>query len=267
MDAERPPQRRPGSVAAGDPVSVRDDSLSVRDDSLSVGTSPRSDGRLLGPEAADRSGESTQDPRQGVRQGPVGDTPQDTRRDRAEEAAWRRRWVFARVARSARVSPIARVGDVWWLVPFLLMALGAALGVQDIASPQASGWLRVPALIAALLLVAQGLLDYENGRRVRDALNNAPDRADLLVEGHADGSHTLVDPGRAHRGGSDAVQVAGSGVRESPGVIYGVIGLAVWLGLATLAFPGAPRLLLGLSLLAAFLLFASGWGMLQERED
>ena len=49
----------------------------------------------------------------------------------------------------------------------LTVVLGALLGAENLNAPEASGWLRVPALIAALILVAQGLVDFENGRRDR----------------------------------------------------------------------------------------------------
>ena len=45
----------------------------------------------------------------------------------------------------------------------LTVVLGALLGAENLDAPEASGWLRVPALIAALILVAQGLVDFENG--------------------------------------------------------------------------------------------------------
>jgi hypothetical protein len=59
--------------------------------------------------------------------------------------------------------------------------------------------------------------------------------------------------------------VAGTAVRESRGAVVAVLVLAVWLGLATLNYSTAPVSLLRLSLLAAFLLFASAWSMLQKR--
>jgi hypothetical protein len=54
-------------------------------------------------------------------------------------------------------------------------------------------------------------------------------------------------------------------VRESGGAVLAILLLAVWLGLATLSYSTAPASLLGLSLIASFLLFASAWSMLQGR--
>jgi hypothetical protein len=62
---------------------------------------------------------------------------------------------------------------------------------------------------------------------------------------------------RAIRGTSD----------ENRNAVLIVLILAVWLGLATLTYSAAPALLLRLALLAAFLLFASAWGMLQQESS
>jgi hypothetical protein len=174
---------------------------------------------------------------------------------------------------------------VWWLLPALSVLLGALLGLENLSAPEASGWLRVPALLAALILVAQGLLDFENGRRARamnlpapegslPALNPAappvvlnPD--DVVV-------HESRQPARQQAGAvalEQAIQaqqlaarlVAGTAVRESRGAVVAVLVLAIWLGLATLNYSNSPTSLLRLSLLASFLLFASAWSMLQKR--
>ncbi len=50
--------------------------------------------------------------------------------------------------------------DVPWAA-VSTMILGPLLGVADTAATLTSGWLRVPALIAALVLTAQGVLDYK----------------------------------------------------------------------------------------------------------
>jgi len=47
---------------------------------------------------------------------------------------------------------------LWWVLPALSVVLGALLGLVNLDSTDANGWLRVPALLAALILVAQGLL-------------------------------------------------------------------------------------------------------------
>ena len=62
-----------------------------------------------------------------------------------------------------------------------------------------------------------------------------------------------------------ARQAAAATVRESNGAVLAILVLAVWLGLATLSYSTAPASLLGLSLIASFLLFSSAWSMLQQR--
>jgi len=153
----------------------------------------------------------------------------------------------------------------WWRIPILLIVIGVCLGVQDVLSPGTSWWLRGPALVASLLLVAQGLLDYENGRKLERELAQLA-QADKLA---AAAARPGARPG--------TVQAARAAARQAPAdppeaptdngnAVPVVVGLAVWLGLATLAFPTAPPLLLGFSLLASFVLFAHGWKMVQQRK-
>jgi hypothetical protein len=58
---------------------------------------------------------------------------------------------------------------VWRFLPDACLILGIALGAANLAAPQASGWLRVPALLAALILVAQGLLGIQERGAARKA--------------------------------------------------------------------------------------------------
>ena len=170
---------------------------------------------------------------------------------------------------------------VWWVLPALSVILGALLGLTNLNSPEANGWLRVPALLAALILVAQGLLDFENGRRARAMRLPAPEGSlpalnpsSPAVVLHAD--EVVVHESRPGGGPvalEQAIQqqalaarlVAGTAVRESRGAVVAVLVLAVWLGLATLNYSNSPGPLLHLSLLASFLLFASAWSLLQKR--
>ena len=170
---------------------------------------------------------------------------------------------------------------VWWILPALSVFLGALLGLENLNSPEANGWLRVPALLAALILVAQGLLDFENGRRARAMHLPAPEGSLPALNPSApavvlNADDVVVHETRMPAGAvalEQAIQaqalaarlVAGTAVRESRGAVVAVLVLAVWLGLATLNFSTAPSSLLRLSLLAAFLLFASAWSMLQKR--
>ena len=170
---------------------------------------------------------------------------------------------------------------VWWILPALSVVLGALLGLENLNSPEANGWLRVPALLAALILVAQGMLDFENGRRARAMHLPAPEGSlpalnpsSPPVVLHAD--EVVVHESRPGGGPvalEQAIQqqalaarlVAGTAVRESRGAVVAVLVLAIWLGLATLNYSNSPAPLLYLSLLASFLLFASAWSMLQKR--
>jgi len=170
---------------------------------------------------------------------------------------------------------------LWWVLPALSVLLGALLGLVNLDSTDANGWLRVPALLAALILVAQGLLDFENGRRARamklpppqstlPALNPSTppvvlNSDDIVVHesGAQSGAVALEQAIQAQQ--LAAQLVAGTAVRESRGAVVAVLVLAVWLGLATLTYSNSPVALLRLSLLASFLLFASAWSMLQKR--
>ena len=170
---------------------------------------------------------------------------------------------------------------VWWILPALSVLLGALLGLENLNSPEANGWLRVPALLAALILVAQGLLDFENGRRARAMHLPAPEGSLPALNPSSPAVVLNADDVVVHEsrptGGAVALEqaiqaqalaarlVAGTAVRESRGAVVAVLVLAIWLGLATLSFSTSPSSLLHLSLLASFLLFASAWSLLQKR--
>ena len=170
---------------------------------------------------------------------------------------------------------------VWWVLPALSVLLGALLGLENLNSPEANGWLRVPALLAALILVAQGLLDFENGRRARAMHLPVPDGSLPALNPAAPAVVLNADEVVVHEtratGGNVAIEqaiqaqalaarmVAGTAVRESRGAVVAVLVLAIWLGLATLNYSNSPGPLLHLSLLASFLLFTSAWSLLQKR--
>lgn len=155
--------------------------------------------------------------------------------------------------------------------PVAVMALGAYLGLVNQAATGTSGWLRVPALIASLILVAQAIHEVQQLRSAhgpgarQDQTDVEPTGTDLVAYNPGE----LEAPGRAvHRDAPVQIRVSNAeapgGMREKPQTIYVVMGLSVWLGLASLANPGAPRTLLVLSLLAAFLLFSEAWQMLRR---
>ncbi len=148
--------------------------------------------------------------------------------------------------------------------PVVVMAFGALLGLIDQTATETSAWLRVPALVASLLIVAMAIQNFQARRAewLTPVEEPSDSSSDLVV------IHAEVDPpGRAQFREAPAppkVSVMTS-VRENVRLIYLVMILAVWLGLATLANPAAPWPLLVLSLLAAFLLFAEAWQMQRAR--
>ncbi|MDQ1294995.1 MAG: hypothetical protein QG608_2880, partial [Actinomycetota bacterium] len=133
-----------------------------------------------------------------------------------------------------------------------LMALGVFLGLSDQSATGTSGGLRVPALVAALLLVAQG---FDMLLRT-DTVNH---RTVLGGAGELHRRNTAL--GRAR---TVQARTTAAGRRIESAVACGLLLLAVWLGLATLKYAEAPRFLGSLSLVASFLLFAFGWQVLTD---
>ena len=151
------------------------------------------------------------------------------------------------------------------LEPLLIIVIGLAIGLVDLTSAEAPGMLRIPALIAGLILVGQGLNLLEDARNARLVEEAVHDRQPAVVGEPA----TALVPGPG--GGVQQVVIAGGPAEEivetrrrrTPSRAYLVLALAIWLGLATLAFPTAPMPLVLLSLLSAYLLFARGWRSMQ----
>jgi hypothetical protein len=149
-------------------------------------------------------------------------------------------------------SPGAIVGAV------LTMALGIALGLANQAAGTTEMGLRVPALLAALLMVGQGVVSLRK---------SLPQRQEIEV---------IPDPESGPRGRELAVvrpiaqrqhPVTPVAVRPTPATLsvpITVLLLAAWLGLADLRVAAPPTLSV-LSLVAAFALFALGWGLLPAR--
>jgi hypothetical protein len=191
-----------------------------------------------------------------------------------------------------------------WVKFVLSLGLGIALGAENLNAPEASGWLRVPALLAALILCAQGPVDLSEHNRQKEAAIEAERAAEEERRKHqaerdrAQGEgDTDVDDGvedlaaRIRRPWANApstvesaataaatdqldqqaklqeaeARVTAGSVANSRGALLTILVLAIWLGLATLNYPAAPPLLLWLSLVASFLLFMSVWGGLQKR--
>lgn len=163
------------------------------------------------------------------------------------------------------------------------ITLGILLGIVCAVPTSGEMGLRVPALLAALVMVAQGLLDLGRVRqerldRERQEQQDAEgrERAAQAKESHARQQPAgtalegrVLGPGEAPpRDDARAAQrvppVVARTPKESMTIPMLVLGLAVWLGLAVIGLD-ASAVLRGLSLLAAFLLFSHGWSLLPAR--
>jgi len=145
--------------------------------------------------------------------------------------------------------------------PSLLLVLGAALGAATQMSPAAAMGLRVPALFAALFMVAQGLYEVERVRRRRppsgDGTAGTAASGDG-VDGLTAGMETARPMYRA-----TAPTAAASRDKARAAIPALLMGLAGWLGLAVLSGAGNDAVPLSvLATLSAFLLFAIGWQVL-----
>jgi len=152
--------------------------------------------------------------------------------------------------------------------PLVVMVLGVTLGLVDQQATHTSGWLRVPALVASLILVAQAILTVEQRRHTVDRHAREEFVSESTEVVTVQQITTVSNPGMAVHGGMPSAKetvTTTTKAREGPQVMFFVMGLAVWLGLATLANPGAPRNLLLLSLLASFLLFAEAYKQMRGR--
>ncbi|HVN14079.1 MAG TPA: hypothetical protein VMT69_18460 [Kineosporiaceae bacterium] len=183
----------------------------------------------------------------------------------------------------------------WWLKPALTMLLGVALGAVNLAATEAAGLLRIPALLAALILFAQGPIYWSEharekkikaervaaARRQQEELRRAqaqadPDDPDMAAriprllhhddDGDVDGGLVSADVKEIdEQVTAQEARLTAGAVAESRGGLLTVLILAIWLGLATLNYSSAPPALLWLSLVAAFLLFMTAWGGLLQR--
>lgn len=148
-------------------------------------------------------------------------------------------------------SPGAVIGAV------LVLVLGLALGIANQGASETEMVLRVPALLAALLMVGQGVMDIRKNmpRRqvemVQESGESGPRGRELAV----------VRPMPPQQ------PVTVIATKPSPSTLsvpLTVMLLAAWLGLADLRVE-APASLSTLSLISAFALFALGWGLLPAR--
>jgi hypothetical protein len=146
-------------------------------------------------------------------------------------------------------SPGAVIGAV------LTLVLGLALGIANQGADGTEMALRVPALLAALLMVGQGAMDIRKNlpRRQVETMQeeSGPRGRELAVV-------RPIPP-------QPPVTVLAT--KPSPSTLsvpLTVMLLAAWLGLADLKV-AAPAALSTLSLISAFALFAIGWGLLPAR--
>jgi hypothetical protein len=148
-------------------------------------------------------------------------------------------------------SPNAIIGAV------LTLILGLALGVANQGAGGTAMALRVPALLAALLMVGQGVNDLRKNMPHRQEVEVLPEN-DPGVRGRELAVVRPLPP---------KTPVTIMATRPSPATLsvpLTVLILAAWLGLADLRIH-APASLSVLSLISAFALFALGWGLLPAR--
>lgn len=132
----------------------------------------------------------------------------------------------------------------------ITLLLGILLGLSNQAATDVDLGLRVPALIAALLLVGQGVVNLR-----RHASTPLVDADGKVI----DQSGRSVAVAKRPR---NPVQAAATPTAIIVPVV--VMALAVWLGVADLTVQAPPDLAL-LSLISAFALFATGWSLLPAR--
>jgi hypothetical protein len=137
--------------------------------------------------------------------------------------------------------------------------LGLALGIANQSAGDTEMVLRVPALLAALLMVSQGILQLRKSLPRQQKVQVVTDQPE--VPGQRGRELALVRelPPRA--------PIVVSTPKPSPATLFvpvGVMILAAWLGLADLRVSSPPSLS-SLALLSAFALFALGWGLLPAR--
>jgi len=151
------------------------------------------------------------------------------------------------------------------VAPSAILAVGLGLALLDLVSPEAPGLLRVPALLAALLLTTDAITQLE-------ALFSSKPQHDEPITPPVPPGTAVADPrtvGRAYQPPPPPPEEERT-VRRRRGtstgaLAYWVLILAVWLGLASLATTTATSTLRLLSLLAAVMIFKRGWDVVGPR--
>jgi hypothetical protein len=145
-------------------------------------------------------------------------------------------------------SPGAILGGV------LFVVLGIALGVANQGADEAALALRVPALLAALLMVGQGVV-YIRRNLPHQQFETVTEQYDQTLRGRELAVVRPMPP-------APPVQVLAT--KPNPANLtapLAVMVLAAWLGLADLR-EAAPDSLTVLALVSAFALFAIGWSLM-----
>jgi hypothetical protein len=135
----------------------------------------------------------------------------------------------------------------------VIILIGLLLGLVDQQASEVPGTLRFPALIAALILVGQGINQL--------SASGESEKKEAARESVAVGGPVPPGPAPVNRGADPDADDGSSGTGARL-----VLILAIWLGIASLVYPSGG-LLTGLSLLAAFLLFARGWKTVNPSRD
>jgi hypothetical protein len=159
----------------------------------------------------------------------------------------------APMTRTATVSSPGRIG-----FGAAVLILGVLLGVSDQQADGSGMALRIPALVAALIMVAQGIQLVLRGLP-RDTEVEVVEVVDDTDPAHA---RTTVRP-RPWAAGMAAFR-SDPGSMTLPTI---VIVLAIWLGLADLRITDAPETFSNLSMISAFVLFALGWTLIPARSE
>jgi hypothetical protein len=159
-----------------------------------------------------------------------------------------------RVVAAPSSSPGPLIGAVVTLV------LGACLGIADQSAAGTPMGLRVPALLAALLGVGQGVVDLARHWPKRRVVETEV----ILENGEGVRSRELavvrpIPPQKVVTAATTRPTTATLAVPVS------VMALAIWLGIADISIKSTSPTLTALSLIGSFALFALGWSLLPAR--
>ncbi len=141
----------------------------------------------------------------------------------------------------------------------LTVLLGLLLGIANQGASGTDMSLRVPALLAALLMVAQGVVDFRRGLVAKPTVEQIPENTPPTVTRELPTGR----PGKLGRANA-SVAPAVKPTLATLSLPISVMLLAAWLGWADLVTE-APDSLAVLSLVASFALFALGWSLLPAR--